>query len=249
MKATTGMFFVQTRSRSADISQTIRHGKKLRKQWSDVNERYDVPCFHATALNHGKEEYQGWSKDKRVGYSAELLAILTAQKARLVAYNCGMRADAYRRIISDEGRSKLGPPWFACFKSCIAMITQHMNTLPPEDRVSVIVEGGSGFDVLAVDFFGRLAANPIFPYRHRLKTCITAKPCEAIGLQAADLMAYEYFRRLHHPGSEMRIPLQLIQESNNYAEGFFGEDTLKRLRRGIESAVCGPGELVIIPTL
>lgn len=223
--------------------------EQVEKQWSEVNARYGVSRFHAAALNHAKEEYLGWSKDKRVQYSAELLGIIAAQKERLVAYNCGIRADAYRRIIGEEGQTKLGPPWFACFKSCIAMITRHMETLPPEDSLSVVIERGSGFDQIAVDFFHKLAANPKFLYRHRLKTCTAAEPTEAVGLQVADLMAYEYFRRLHNQGSILRIPLQRIRESSNYVEGFFGEDTLKTLKESIESAVCGPGELVIIPSL
>jgi Protein of unknown function (DUF3800) len=223
--------------------------EEVEKQWSNVNARYGVSRFHAAPLNHAKGEYLGWSKDKRVQYSAELLRILAAQGTRLVAYNCGMRADVYRRIISEEGQTKLGPPWFACFKSCIAMITSHMETLPLEDSLSVVVERGSGFDQFAVDFFDRLAANPKFIYRHRLNTCTAAKPNQSIGLQVADLMAYEYFRRLHNQRSIMRIPLQRIRESSNYVEGFFGEETLKTLKEGIESAVCGPNELVIIPNL
>jgi len=124
-----------------------------------------------------------------------------------------------------------------------------METLPPGDSLSVVVERGSGFDQIAVDFFHKLAGNPKFLYRHRLKTCTAAQPTETVGLQLADLMAYEYFRRLHNQGSIMRIPLQRIRENSNYVEGFFGEDTLKTLKEGIESTVCGPGELVIIPTL
>jgi hypothetical protein len=222
---------------------------EIERQWSDVNARYSVQCFHATALNHGKEEYEGWPKEKRVGYSAELLAILTDQGKRLVAYNCGIRSDAYRQIISDEGQRKLGSPWFVCFKSCIAMVARHMETLPVADSFSVIVETGSGFDKMAMEFFDRLAKNPNFPYRHRLGTCAAAKPDTAAGLQVADLMAYEYFRRLQRAGKEMRRPLEIIRNSSNYAEGFFGENTLERMKAGIESAHCGDGELVVIPEL
>jgi hypothetical protein len=209
---------------------------EIERQWRDVNARYSVQCFHATALNHGKEEYQGWPKLKRVGHSAELLAILADQGKRLVAYNCEMRSDADRRTISDEGQRKLGSPWFACFKSCIAMVARHMETLPVLDSFSVIVETGSGFDKMAIEFFEKLAKNHNFPYRHRLGRCTVAKPEKAAGLQVADLMAYEYFRRLYRAGEQMRKPLEIIRNSNNYAEGFFGESILKSMKAGIESA-------------
>lgn len=223
--------------------------KEVEESWIQINDRYGVSRFHAAPLNGGKGEYEGWSKDQRIKYSSELLEVVESQKARLVAYNCGMRANAYRRIVSEAGQAKLGPPWFVCFKSCIAMITAHMETLPQDYSLSVTVESGSGFDQMAISFFEQLTANPNFPYRHRLKSCEIATPNQTVGLQLADLMAYEYFRRLHKQGSIMRVPLQRIRSSANYAEGFFGEDTLKRLKEGIETAACGPGELVIIPTL
>jgi hypothetical protein len=136
---------------------------EIERQWNSVNARYSVECFHATALNHGKEEYQGWP--------------------------------------------------------------------------------------MAMEFFEKLAKNTNFPYRHRLRACTAATPQKAAGLQVADLMAYEYFRRLHRAGQEMRKPLELIRKSSNYAEGYFGESTLKSMKADIESAHCGPGELVVIPQL
>jgi hypothetical protein len=102
---------------------------------------------------------------------------------------------------------------------------------------------------MAMEFFEKLAKNPNFPYRHRLGACAAAKPAKAAGLQVADLMAYEYFRRLHRAGKEMRRPLEIIRNSSNYAEGFFGENTLESMKAGIESAHCGAGELVVIPEL
>jgi hypothetical protein len=71
--------------------------KEIEERWTRINARFGASRFHAAALNHGKEQYLGWSKEKRIQYGAELLEVVESQKARLVAYNCGMRADAYRR--------------------------------------------------------------------------------------------------------------------------------------------------------
>jgi len=224
---------------------------EVEKDWDVINHRYGVSRFHASALNGATKEYAGWPKEKRDHYSAELLMILNRQKRRMVAYNCGMRADKYRQIISEEGRLKLGSPWFACFKSCIAMIAKHMETLPAGDRFAVSVDSGSGFDRQAVGFFETLAHNPKFAYRHRLKDCTAARADRHAGLQVADLMAYEYFKRLKDKEGmgAMRKRLELIREYNHYEEGFFGENVLTAMKDRIESAQCGPGELVIIPDL
>jgi len=60
------------------------------------------------------------------------------------------------------------------------------------------------------------------------------------------MMAYEYFKQLHKRPPKMRIPMERIRASSNYAEGYFGEDTFKRMKQSIESADCGTDELVII---
>ena len=82
-------------------------------------------------------------------------------------------------------------------------------------------------------------------------TCTPGGPDKLIPLQVADLMAFEYYKRMWGDANDrpMRKPLELIREHNGYCEGFFGEATFKNLKDGIESAICGPDELVIIPQL
>jgi hypothetical protein len=224
---------------------------EVQGEWSEVNRYYGVASFHATELNCGRGAYSEWPRERRVSYSAELLGVINRQKARMRAYNCGMRAADYRRTINDAGRAKLGHPWIACFKSCIAMIAKDMETLPASDSLSIVVSTGSGFDRQAVKLFKELLANSKFEYRHRLATCIPASPSDQIGLQIADLMAYEYFKRLKDMDAarKMRVPLKLIRENNAYCEGFFGAATFKNMKESIETAVCGPDQLVIIPSL
>jgi hypothetical protein len=228
-----------------------RTWNEVEREWSEVNGRFGVACFHATELNCGTGQYSEWSRQTRVSYSTELLKVVNRQKARMRAYNCGMRANDYRNIISDVGRAKLGHPWIACFQSCIAMIAKDMHALPSSDSFSVVVATGSGFDLQAVKLFEELVANPKFEFRHRLTNCIPASPIDLIGLQVADLMAYEYFKGLNDKNTErkMRPPLRLIREHNAYCEGFFGASTFTNLKDGIESADCGRDQLVVIPSL
>jgi hypothetical protein len=222
--------------------------KEVEEQWSEINRRYGISCLHASALNCRDKEYGGWCKEKADRYSSELLNAVNRQGKRMRAYNCGMRADEYRAIISDSGRIKLGHPWIVCFQSCIAMIAKDMETLHMDDKLAVVVERGSEFDARAVKMFRELRENPDFAYRYRLADCTLASPDMFVGLQVADLMAYEYFKRLNEK-KKMREPLRLIREHNAYVEGFFGRETFMRFQEGIEASSCGPDKLVIIPSL
>jgi hypothetical protein len=49
--------------------------------------------------------------------------------------------------------------------------------------------------------------------------------------------------------SESRGPYERIRECNSIVERYFGRRTLTAMKEQIENAVCGPGQLVIIPDL
>jgi hypothetical protein len=228
--------------------------EEVEGEWFAVNQHYGVQRgFHATELNGRgpKTRYAGWDKARADEYSARLLHCVNRQKMRMRAYNCGIRGDAYRKVISGAGQIKMGHPWICCFQSCIAMIAKDMETLPREDTFSVVLGRENRFDALAVAAFGSMAENPSFPYRHRLDTCTPGNPEKVIPLQVADLMAFEYFKRMWgtDKGRAKRPPLELIQQHNAYCEGFFSEETFTRMKSDIESSICGPNQLVVIPSL
>ncbi len=228
--------------------------EEVEREWVAINESEGVRGgYHATELNGRgpKTRYAGWDKSRGDAYSAKLLKAINRQKKRMVAYNCGIRGDLYRKIISDEGRNKLGHPWMVCFKSIIAMVAKDMETLPREDTFSVIFEHERRFDLTALEDFWEMKGNPRFQYRHRLMTATPGNTEEIPCLQVADLMAYEYFKRMEgiDQGRDMRKPLEMIRENNAYCEGYFGESTFRRMKAEIESAPCGSNQLVIIPDL
>lgn len=225
--------------------------EEVEDEWEAVNHHYGVSEFHATELNGRTDRYKGWCKSKADEYSAELLNVVNRQKRRMRAYNCGIRGDAYRRIISEDARVRMGHPWMVCFKSIVAMVAKDMEPLPHDDRFSVVFGHENRFDTMALESFRMMTKNQGFQYRHRLTTCTHALPRDVIGLQIADLMAYEYFKRMEGVKRKRvkRIPISCIQEHNDYCEGFFGEETFVRMKDGIESAICEPNALVIIPAL
>jgi hypothetical protein len=227
--------------------------EEIENDWNGINSAYGVEDgFHASELNgRGKKSrYAGWCKCKACDYSSELLESVTRHKERMYAYNCGIRGDAYRAVISDEGRIKMGHPWVVCFHSCIAKVAKDMDRgrFPLEDTFSVVIARENRFDNIAVASFGRMTTNPLFECRHRLMTCTPGLPERIIGLQVADLMAYEYYKRMREDSDEpKRTPLRLIQDNNGYWEGFFAESTFVKLKDKIEAIVCGPDQLIILP--
>jgi len=225
--------------------------------WSRINEKYQVPRFHAAHLNSKTHEYQGWDDPKKIAYSAEMLQVLHDQKKELSAVACGIFADEYRNIINEEGRRKMGSPYLLCFNSCISRVASAMDKrgFPKADRFSVLMDEDDGY-LSAIANFQMMRSHPLFEHRHRLGTCTPGNMDELVVLQPADLIAYEAFKWLEEArkyGPEKmepkRFPLQSLLKYNHVAEGYWSHETLLRDKPRIESIPCAvEGGLIIIPS-
>jgi hypothetical protein len=225
----------------------------VERRWSAVNDDLHVPRFHASHLNGKTYEYEGWDDSQKLAYSAKLLKVIGTHGKRMHAFTCGILADKYREIISDAGREKMGHPYLACFGTCIARVADAMDHggFATDDQIAVVIDRNR-FQTQAVQLFYDLKDNPQFPYHHRLATCTPGDPEEIAALQTADLIAYEVYKRLYvkrdTDAAEMRKVLSLLVETIGFDGGnYFSERILRDLKPGIESAVCRPGGLVIIP--
>jgi hypothetical protein len=146
-----GMVFFRPGGQSIYIPQTYVGGgffaheytwTEIERRWSEENKRAGISRYHAACVNSRTGEFDGWSKDQQIEYSKNLIEILRDQKRDLHALSCSISASDYQRLINDHGRKKLGHPYIACFKSCIALIAQEMEVrgFPRDDKVSVILD-------------------------------------------------------------------------------------------------------------
>jgi hypothetical protein len=226
----------------------------VEKAWTAINTKFAVPRFHAAHLNSKIKEYEGWDNSKKIEYSAELIAAIHREGNKMYAVTCGILADEYRKIISEEGRRKMGSPYLACFNSCVARVARMMDepgpgNIEPEDKFAVLIDIDDGYHD-AVESFYRIKENADFPHRARLATCSPAKMEEIVSMQPADLIAYEAFKRLHAQRKrkgEIRHVLKSLMKSNTVNECYFGALTLERMKDQIESTPTGDGQLIIMP--
>lgn len=202
-------------------------------------------------MNAKTHEYDGWDDPRKIDYSKKMLKVITDQKRRLHAMVCGIHADEYRKIISEESRAKLGHPYLVCFKTCITLIAKEMDEggFKPEDQFAVFFDRND-FENEATRIFYWLKNNPQFPHRARLDSCTPKSMDTMIPLQASDMIAYEAFR-WHHDRrskeSKTRLVMDAMLSNNGITERYYGAQVFKEINGGIEAAVCGPNQLVILP--
>jgi len=225
--------------------------EKVERRWADKNRRVHVPRYHASHLNAGTWEFDGWSKSRRLKYSKGILRILKQEGQRLHGMACGIHVDAYRRVISPDGQVKMGHPYLVCFNTLVAAIATHLEYggFAPEDTFSVILDRNP-CDMEAVAAFYSMKDDPGFPFRHRLEGCMPRDSEKAIGLQAADYVAYETFRLMQDKRkgvTEMRHVLNTMLGTTGFYACMFDEKTLENNKKSVEAATSNPGRCVIIP--
>jgi hypothetical protein len=224
----------------------------VEKGWARKNKLEGVARFHAAHLNAGTWEYDGWPHRRRVAYSKQMLKILKKPGRRMHGVSIGLFADEYRRIISQEGRLKLGHPYFVCFKTAMTTIASQMDhgRFPPEDQVAVVIDRNE-FAAEAVGLFGAMKNDPSFQYRHRLATCTQASSDEVVGLQVADFVAYEAFRLMHGKRTQadfdMRAPMRNVLGRIGFLGFAFGVETLEQIKDDVDRMPSNPNGFFIVP--
>jgi len=225
--------------------------RKIESGWKRRNHMEGVPRYHAAHLNAASYEYEGWSKQRRLIYSKEILRVLKAQRGKLHGISVGMNVDDYRRIISSAGQIKMGSPYLTCFKSAIAVVAGQMDyaNYPHEYQFAAIIDRGE-METEAVKAFDGMKDDPKFKYRHRLATCTPGSAEEFIGLQPADFVAYETFRLMHgkrNGVTEMRKALNSMLGTTGFLGHHFEEKSLNRIKDDVDALPSDPGKFVIVP--
>ena len=224
---------------------------KIEKPWAAKNRRIGVSRFHAACVNARDGEFQGWGKNRRDRYAKYMLALLKKQGKKLHGFSCGMLADEYRRIISPAGQERLGHPYLACFKTCIALIATKMRPYGKEHKFSVILDRNE-FENDAVKMFYAMKDYESWPERYRLGTCAPGSWEEFVALQPADLIAYETFRLL----SARRNNVEAVRRSLKSMIGKVGLTTryfdvalLERIKPTVEDSDATPGAFIVFPNM
>lgn len=231
---------------------------RVERRWDSKNKRVKVPRYHASHLNAGTWEFDGWSTQRRLRYSKDMLQIIKDQKDKLHGCSCGLYVDEYRKIISPEGQRKMGHPYLVCFKSLIAMVAEQMDhgKFPLEDKFAVVLDqnkmqiNNMQLDSEAVRLFYLMKDDVKFVHRHRLATCTPGSSEDFIGLQPADFVAYETYRLMHDHRSgkeKIRDALNTMIGTTRFLCEMFTGATLERVKDSVDAAECADNSCIIVP--
>ncbi|HEY2380290.1 MAG TPA: DUF3800 domain-containing protein [Terriglobia bacterium] len=225
----------------------------IEKQWAPINMQFGVGRYHAAQVNAREGEFKDWLKDKQRDYSKALLDIVLNQGRKIHAISCGMLPREYRAIISEEGRRKLGHPYLACFKSAIALIAQEMEFrrhFGPDDKFAVILDRNE-HENEAVEIFYKMKDSKEWPFHRRLATCAPGGWEDHLGLQPADLIAYETYRILadrydgKYNDDDVRPFLRRMFSTNGFLGYYFEPWAFNEIKEHLENIDCVPNGFIL----
>jgi hypothetical protein len=160
-------------------------------------------------MNANDGEFTGWEKEanRKLRLVRKLLKFVSSPAMTCVA--CGIDLKAMVEIFPTADESDA---YVLCMKEIMVEIAHAMDDAKSEDRVAIIHDHGD-WDEGALRGYNSLVDDPTWPRRHRFVSITPLTWREDVGLQSADLIAYELMRRLDDTlwtGRDMRKALETM---------------------------------------
>lgn len=145
------------------------------------------------------QEFAGW-KDAGRHVPAIKSLIGLINKYKLLGFGTGILMDAYDEIITGGIHQQFFPsPYFICFQECISVLPKMFVDRPEKDaEVAFFFDQHDQFAPHALALYNSTTDSPFFRARTKIKGLTFADRRQVMGLQAADILAYEIFKRLDH---------------------------------------------------
>jgi hypothetical protein len=176
--------------------------KRLEGSWqryidaeNEVSEaEQKITRFHATEMNCKGGEFKHWDHRRCVRFSRKLIKLLARRQMGAIATGCNM--EVIQEIWpKGEDRTLKRRTYVLCMKQMMVDIAHLMEDIFPGDRVLLIHDHGN-WDDAAVEGYNLIVDDRDWNRGHVFEGIVskTGKDPVAIGLQAADMIAYEVFK-------------------------------------------------------
>ena len=183
-----------------------------------------VSRYHAAEMNANDGEYKGWKSEgyRKLRLTRKLLKIVSHEHMKAVA--AGINLQAWDEIFPLRKPPGYGTAYVLCLKALMNQLGVAMAEHRPDDQLAIIHDHGD-WDNLAHDGFYQTVDDVNWKHRHRFVSITPLSSLTDVGLQSADLFAYEALRYLDDhkwEGEDMRKPLkELFRLRQDSAFGFY----------------------------
>ena len=220
-----------------------RQWKRLRRRWCNaiafenrtLPDEMKISRYHAAEMNANDGEYKGWENEskRKLRFVRKLLKFVS--NGQMAAIACGVDLAVARGSVPG---SKEEQGYVVCMKQIMAQIAIAMDEAKSTDQVAIIHDHGD-WDVAALKGYNRMVDDFTWSRRTRFVSITPLTWRQDVGLQSADLIAYESMRNLDqilHSGGDMRKPLKALLGMNERIYGtWFDKAALQQTKGRLDA--------------
>jgi hypothetical protein len=150
-----------------------------------------IERFHASPLNARDNEFEHWTQEMSIAFSKKLVGIIG--KRRLGAICIASDIDALKKVFPDGPENRRERAYVLCIKWMMIEITRIMQDYFPNEQVLLIHDHGD-WDIAALNAYNQMIDDSRWENRKFFAGVVPLTGKQSVGLQAADLIAYEIFK-------------------------------------------------------
>jgi len=203
---------------------------RFNRKWRELLRRNNLPYFHMTDFVARTGFYKGWPEERRLAVMKRIVTL--GSNAVRLGVAATLLPDDYERL-SESDRKLIPNPYGLCLSACIAKTARLLQRQGVTDPVAYVFESGDpgqGTTKLALE---ELLANPAKRKAYAFHSLTYADKAEAMGLQLADVFAFETGRYVPHAlgweSSEVRKSFQALQAGNSHYAMLFDFEELSKI--------------------
>jgi hypothetical protein len=204
-----------------------KHWRAWTKDWNRA--KRPIKVFHSTDCANFRGEFEGWDKERRDQYVAQLLPVMPAHE--LAGIVIGVRLDDLATAMTDypELLEMFGTPYTACFQWAISIIMDMATERGKGERMAFVheVNDFKGEALKAFEYVKEFLNPRAIPMAMAFGSKADHPP-----LQAADVLAYEGGKFLMNPtGTPRRAWTSLDPDKTRIIARRYAKENMPELIR------------------
>jgi hypothetical protein len=189
----------------AGVVATSKNWIKFEKRWSRILRDFDINVFHASALESSKEEFKGWDRNKIIALQKRLIETMKSRVELYVSH--GVKIQEFERIKKKFSHIDISP-YQLCCEQCVTAISKWAKEAPDRKPFALFFEQGNKAMSETMELYNEVPTSRWLRDKWGISKIAYADKYDTVPLQAADMLAYEFYK--FHDNSIKRpdIPLR-----------------------------------------
>jgi hypothetical protein len=174
---------------------SLEEWKEFEVEWKAVLKRFHVRGLHMKELAHFKADYSDWDEVRRHAFLGDLLVIMDRHVQTFIG--AVVSKQAWGALTDEERGWFFGEPYYPSFQECARGAALQAWLGLPDDKVEMNFARHPQFTGRAAALYEAMCGSDHFgALRKRFGGIAFQDPYELVPLQAADLVAYEWRKKV-----------------------------------------------------